>query len=322
MADILTSAQTTTPPANTTAPATDPVVPLSPAMPSTPDDNKPIPEAPPLPVPDLPFSQRESGPVENATPPATTPSEPEQTIVAQQPASSPRRMNLGATLSVLMLLLVTLPLSVYFVSQNKQVADTRSEAAYVTSENNLYVANLDKTSFSVIWKEQFPAKGCAVVKNKKTGTEKKVCDDILSRMHLIHLTNLAPYLTHEVSALGNKKMSLHAFFGGSVLTGLFDKTRPAAKISEGNILKPDGNPMTNVFVIVTPLLTDRFYFPVAAAVDGQGKYTVDLSLIDAQSPPPYDTLVVEVVDRSGNTLIEQKVTRPTDSRLPPVTVNG
>ena len=140
-------------------------------------------------------------------------------------------------------------------------------------------------------------------------------------MHLIHFTNLSPYLTHEVSAMGNKKMSLHAFFGGSVLTGLFDKTKQASKPLEGSVLKADGKPLTNVFVIVTPLLTDRFYFPIAAAVDGQGKYQVDLSLIDAQSPPPYESLVVEVVDKSGNTLIEQKVVRPTDTQIPPVTVN-
>lgn len=321
MADILSSAQTTTPPSDPQVPTSDPVVPLSPPAPTSPDAIKPLSDTPPLPMPDLPFSQREAGQVEH-TPPADTQPTQVQTMTPTTQSPSPRRVNIGATVSMLIFLLVTVPLSVFFVSQKNQVAETRSEAAYVTSENNLYVANVDKTSFSVIWKEQFPAKGCAVAKNTKTKQETKVCDTILSRMHLIHLANLAPYTTHEVSALGNKKMSLHAFFGGSVITGLFDKTKPTSNITEGNILKTDGTPLPNVFVIVTPLLTDRFYFPVAAIVDGQGKYKVDLSLIDAQSPPPYDTLVVEVVDRSGNTLIEQKVTRPTDSQLPPVTVNG
>ncbi|MDP1722854.1 MAG: hypothetical protein Q8L37_06640 [Candidatus Gottesmanbacteria bacterium] len=314
MADILLSAQTQSVSTGTQTPGDDPVVPT---IPDTLVSNNPPPDAPPLPVPDLPFSKHEQ---EVSVPLADSPS-PEPQAPPLPKTISPRRINSSAALSVLILLLVTVPLSVFFVSQKKQVADPRSQAAYVTSENNLYIANLDKTSFSVIWKEQFPAKGCAVAKNTKTGMEAKVCDNILSRMHLIHLTNLAPYLTHEVSALGNKKMSLHAFFGGSVLTGLFDKTKPGPKITEGKILKSDGNPMTDVFVIVTPLLTDRFYFPVAATVDGQGMYRVDLSLIDAQNPPPYETVVVEVVDKSGNTLIEQKVARPTENQLPPVTIN-
>lgn len=316
MADILSSAQTPNVLTGTQTPGGDPIV--SPT-PDTLVSNNPPPDGPPLPVPDLPFSKHEQD--ENTPAPVISPpSEPQAPIATSKPAS-PRRINIGAALSMIILLFVTLPVSVYFVSQKKQVADPRSEAAYVTSENNLYVANLDKTSFSVIWKEQFPAKGCAVVKNTKTGTETKACDNILSRMHLIHLTNLAPFLTHEVYATGNKKMSLHAFFGGSVLTGLFHKSKPASKITEGKILKTDGSPRANVFVIVTPFLTDRFYFPVAASVDGNGAYRVDLSLIDAQSPPPYETVVVEVVDKSGNTLIEQKVARPTDNQLPPVTIN-
>lgn len=318
MADILSSAQTPSAPTDTSTPTDDPVAPQVPVAPESLEENMLLAGPPPLPIPDLPYSQHEQ---KEAVPPSVPPPQEPQAPISMPKSSSPRRVNIGATVSVLMLLLVTVPLSVFYVSQKNQVSDTRSEAAYVTSENNLYVANLDKISFSVIWKEQFPAKGCASAKNIKTQKETKVCDNILSRMHLIHLTNLAPYLTHEVSAQGNKKMSLHAFFGGSVLTGLFDKSKPAPKLVEGTILKTDGKPKTDVFVIITPLLTDRFYFPVAASVDGNGAYRVDLSLIDAQSPPPYETVVVEVVDKSGNTLIEQKVARPTDNQLPPVTIN-
>lgn len=312
MADILSSAQKSgfdTPGGNPAG--AQPPVQSDTALPESPAD---------IALPDLPFSahgtQADIQSTTSEALQAETPSAPEAPSPPHQ-----KKINVGKALSIILLLFVTLPLSVYLVSTKNEIADTRSEAAYVTSENNLYVANLDTESFSVIWKEQLPSKGCAVAINTKTKQETKVCDPMLSRMHLLHIPNLAPFTSHKVYALGNKKMSLHAFFGGSVLTGLFDKSRPAPAITEGKILKADGSPLTNVFVIITPFLTDRFYFPVAASVDGQGMYTVDLSLIDAQIPPPYEMLVVEVVDRSGNTLIEQKITRPADARLPPVTVN-
>ncbi|MEK7141923.1 MAG: hypothetical protein AAB800_05295, partial [Patescibacteria group bacterium] len=188
MADILSSAQTPNAPTDTSTPTDDPVAPQVPAAPESLEENMLLAGPPPLPIPDLPYSQHAQ---KEAVSPSVPPPQEPQVPISMPKSSSPRRVNIGATVSVLMLLLVTVPLSVFYVSQKNQVSDTRSEAAYVTSENNLYVANLDKTSFSVIWKEQFPAKGCAVAKNKKTQKEIKVCDNILSRMHLIHFTNLS-----------------------------------------------------------------------------------------------------------------------------------
>ncbi|OGG14938.1 hypothetical protein A2875_03175 [Candidatus Gottesmanbacteria bacterium RIFCSPHIGHO2_01_FULL_46_14] len=241
------------------------------------------------------------------------------------PPSSPlpkksRFSRMNIIVASLLFLLLTIPLAVYFVSQQRQLADTRSKAAYVTSESKLYIANLDKTSLSVIWKEQADSKGCAMAKNTQTKKETKACDDTLSRMHLITLTNLDPYTPHELSAQGGQKISLHPFFGATVISGLFDERKPPSRFVEGTIVTSGGQPLKDVFVVISPLLTDRFYFPIASKTDQQGVYSVDVSLIDAQIPASSDGYLVEVVDRLGKTLTEQKVGSASADQIPTVTV--
>ncbi|MEK7544154.1 MAG: hypothetical protein AAB557_04750 [Patescibacteria group bacterium] len=226
----------------------------------------------------------------------------------------------GAAVSTLLFLFVTLPLSVYFISQQRALTDQRSKAAYVTKTSELYVANLNKTSFSVIWKEEIPAKGCAVAKNIKTQKETRACDDILSRMHLVTLTNLDPYYSYAVAGQGGGKIKLHPFFGNSIISGLFDKTKPPSRIVQGTINQANGQPLKDAFVIVSPFLTDRFYFPVASYTDQNGTYAIDTSLIDAQNPKPYELIIVEVVNRQGQTLIEQKIPSPSGNQIATITL--
>lgn len=262
-------------------------------------------------IPDLPF--RHGG----TAPSASIPTEPLPPPIVHRPS---RRIGM---LTSVLLLLVTLPLSVYFVSQQRQLADSRSKAAYVTSENKLYIANLDKTSFSVVWKESLPSKGCAMAINATTKKEIKKCDTSLSNMHLVTLTGLDPYLSHTVSAQGAQKVLLHPFFGDGVITGLFDETKPSSRLSKGTVTTKKGQPFQGGFVIVTPILTDRFYFPVADETDPKGEYTVDFSLIAAQNPGPFDAYLIEVVDRMGKTLVEEKVQvgSISASLIPTITVN-
>lgn len=266
-------------------------------------------------IPNLPF--RHGG---------TAPSPSLQDEPAPPPIDPPTHRHHSrhiGVLTVVFLLFITLPLTAYFVSQQRQLTDTRSKAAYVTSENKLYIANLDKTSFSVVWKESLPSKGCATAINTKTKKESKQCDTSLSTMHLVTLTGLDPYLTHTVSAQGAQKVLLHPFFGDGVITGLFDETKPSSRLSKGTVTTQKGQPFQGGFVIVTPVLTNRFYFPVADETDPKGQYQIDLSLITAQNPGPFDAYLVEVVDRMGKTLVEEKVQvgSISASLIPTITVN-
>lgn len=310
MPDILTSAQT-----QINNAATQPLLKDEALLPKTVNVPDPI-----LEKLDLPFSShtKESSD-EQKTP--ITPSDPTKSSPIPPPVK--RRHYKPALVALLFFLLVTIPLGAYFVSQQKQLTDTRSKAAYVTSENKLYIANLDKTSFSVVWKESLPSKGCATAINTKTKKESKQCDTSLSTMHLVTLTGLDPYLTHTVSAQGAQKVLLHPFFGDGVITGLFDETKPSSRLSKGTVATQKGQPFQGGFVIVTPVLTNRFYFPVADETDPKGQYQIDLSLITAQNPGPFDAYLVEVVDRMGKTLVEEKIQvgSISASLIPTITVN-
>ena len=344
MPDILSSAQTQTDDAPKQPAAVPPVAPPPPMDPPAdiPNTTAPLPvqipdhEPPaatdPAPELNLPFSQHaqtEPAIPKNDVPLASQvhqpaidlPTEPAPVPAAPPPVSVAKNGKpKSAIVSLVIFFLLTIPLSAYFVSQQRALTDQRSKAVYVTKPSEFYVANLDKTSFSVAWKEDVPAKGCVSAKNTKTQKETKACDDILSRFHLVTLTNLDPYVAYSLSGQGGGPLTLHPMFGGSIVSGLFDKSKPPTTMITGTINQSSGEPLKDAFVIVSPVLTDRFYFPIAATTNQNGDYNVDLSLIDAQSPPPYEHINVEVVNRQGQTLIEQKVPRPTGGAIPTVSV--
>ncbi len=284
-------------------------------------------------APYLPFSQRAGSQQPDASnitpaisgdgqPTVNVPSQP--ALVPAAPPAAPKAQNgksKSLIASLVLFFLLTIPLSAYVVSQQQALTDQRSKAVYVTKASEFYVANLDKTSFSVVWKEDVPAKGCVSAKNTKTQKETRTCDEILSRFHLVTLTGLDPYFSYTVSGKGSGNVNLHPMFGNAVVSGLFDKSKPPSNMMRGTITESSGQPLKDMFVIISPVLTDRFYFPIASTTDQSGNYSVDLSLIDAQSPPPYELINVEVVNRQGQTLIEQKIPRPTGSEIPTVTVN-
>lgn len=228
-------------------------------------------------------------------------------------------------ITALLFLLVTLPLTVFVVSQQQKLAEVRSKAAeatpapaaqmpapspkaitYTTQLNTIYVGNLDSQSFSVWWRTNAPDKGCVTVTNIKDGKQTKQCDEKLIRTHLIDIAGLKSYITHKVEVdSGGQKIDLSLFWKEGIITGLFDKQKVTAKLAFGKVLDSGEKPIVGATVFVSPNLSDRFYFPVMAKTDESGGYKIDLSLLESQQPENLTAYLMAVVDENGNDLGQQ-----------------
>ncbi|OGY17544.1 MAG: hypothetical protein A2784_01415 [Candidatus Chisholmbacteria bacterium RIFCSPHIGHO2_01_FULL_48_12] len=234
---------------------------------------------------------------------------------------SRKHLSLGK-ITALLFLLVTLPLTVFVVAKQKQLAEVRSKAAeatpaptiqiptpsprpitYTTQPNMIYMGNLDSQSFSVWWRTNAPDKGCVTVTNVKDNKPIKQCDEKLTRTHLIDITGLKSYITHKVEVeTDGQKIELSPFWGEGIITGLFDKQKTASNLAFGKIVSASGESIVGATVFAFPNLADRSYLPVMAKTDESGGYKIDLSLLESQQPENLTAYLISVVDENGNDL--------------------
>ncbi|OGY17564.1 MAG: hypothetical protein A2784_02805 [Candidatus Chisholmbacteria bacterium RIFCSPHIGHO2_01_FULL_48_12] len=227
---------------------------------------------------------------------------------------SNRKTILG--ISGLVLLIVVMGLGLMLVRQKQNV---EIEARF--SELNLVVANVTDTSVSLWWKTDKPESGCLVARVFPQGEEKRVCDKERKITHLVEVGGLVAETRYSLKVkTETRELTLNPYLGAWVSTRL---TLPGGQPRWGNgqVADVKGVPVVGATVFMSPNLSDRMYFPVAAMTDDSGYYQLDLAKLDFQYPGEFNEYFVEVVDYQGRKLIEMTMEKDTVAPFPVVTVS-